>query len=133
MLEKKVFISGFAYDKNTHNNHSFGAYTTLKKFGTITLAECKEIYEKIQNKILKENEYVKSIEIDLTLYNKYQENGIPVYATEENPISYNSDKKIARYYPNENLLRIWVNDRIVYENYNGKICKDEAALADSIM
>ena len=39
-------------------------------------------------------------------------------------ITYNGDK---------NLLRVWVDNMPVYENYNGNICRDESALADSIL
>lgn len=48
------------------------------------------------------------------------------------PESY-SQKKIGKYNKRKNILRIFVDDIPVYENNNGKICKDSAALADCLM
>ena len=42
-------------------------------------------------------------------------------------------KKIGRYNKRKNILRIFVDDLPVYENNNGRICKDATALADSLM
>lgn len=37
------------------------------------------------------------------------------------------------YWRDKNLLRIWKDDLPVYENNNGVICRDSAALADCLM
>lgn len=42
-------------------------------------------------------------------------------------------KKIGRYNKRKNILRIFVDDMPVYENNNGRICRDAGALADSLM
>lgn len=42
-------------------------------------------------------------------------------------------KKIGRYNKRKNILRIFVDDLPVYENNNGRICRDATALADSLM
>lgn len=41
--------------------------------------------------------------------------------------------KVGKYDKRKNILRIWKDDLPVYENNNGKICKDVCALADSLM
>lgn len=40
-------------------------------------------------------------------------------------------KTIGTYDKRKNLLRIYKNDIPVYENYNGKICRDSVAMMDS--
>ena len=42
-------------------------------------------------------------------------------------------EKIGTYDKRTNILRIWVDGLPVYENNNGKICKDSSALADCLM
>lgn len=41
--------------------------------------------------------------------------------------------RVGKYDKRKNILRIWEDDVLVYENNNGKICKDVCALADSLM
>ena len=42
-------------------------------------------------------------------------------------------RKVGRYDKRKNLLRIFEDGIPVYENNDGKICRDSAALADSLM
>lgn len=42
-------------------------------------------------------------------------------------------KKIGTYNKEKKLLRIWEDDMPIYEDNNGVICADRAALADSLM
>lgn len=49
-----------------------------------------------------------------------------------NPRTYNN-RKIGTYDKRKNVLRIWIDDIPVYENNNGKICRDSGALADCLM
>ncbi len=42
-------------------------------------------------------------------------------------------KKIGTYDDDKHLLRIWEDDLPVYENDNGRVCRDWAALSDSLM
>lgn len=42
-------------------------------------------------------------------------------------------KKVGKYDKQKNTLRIYEDDVPVYENNNGKICRDSVALADSLM
>ena len=39
-------------------------------------------------------------------------------------------RKIGTYDSKKNLLRIYINDEPIYENNNGKICKDTVAMMD---
>lgn len=109
-MKKLTFVSGFIYNKES--NHSFGGYTELQQNGMITLQEAKEVYNRIANDILaNEDEYIKKLEFDLS------KKGI---------------RKTALYFPKTNTLRIYKSGLPVYENADGDICRDEAALADSL-
>ena len=70
------------------------------------------------------------IRLDMTDYaedvNKVLDDGV------SHPRLY-SKKKLGKYDKKNNVLRIFVDDIPVYENNNGKICKDSVALADSLM
>ena len=50
----------------------------------------------------------------------------------EHPQYYIGSEKFGTYDKRKNILRIWRNGIPIYENNNGKICKDEDALADSL-
>jgi len=132
MNKKLSFVSGFVYQNET-DNHSFGVYTELKNYGTITLEEAADIYNRIKAKILKEGEFIKSITIDLTKYEKYLPDGRPQVGSEEEPSSQIGPKKHAIYHVKENMLRIWQNDIPIYENCNGVICNDQTALSDCLL
>jgi hypothetical protein len=132
MENKLTYISGFVY-QNEKDNHSFGAYTRLIKNGTITLSEANDVYIRLSTKILKDGEFIKSIKIDLSDYYEYNTNGTPITGSEEDPNARKGKNKMARYYPKENLLRIYENGYPVYENNNGIICNDPVTLADCLM
>lgn len=51
----------------------------------------------------------------------------------EHPQYYIGAEKFGTYDKRKNILRIWRNGIPIYENNNGKICKDEDALADSLL
>lgn len=42
-------------------------------------------------------------------------------------------KKIGKYWKKQNVLRIIIDDVPVYENDNGKICRDSEAIIDSML
>lgn len=132
MNKRLSSVSGFIY-QNENDNHSFGVYTELKKYGTITLDEAANIYNRVKSKILKDGEFIKSIKIDLTKYAEYLPDGRPQIGSEEEPSSQIGPEKHARYHVKENMLRIWQNGLPIYENCNGVICSDEAALADCLL
>lgn len=131
-MNKLSFMSGFIYNKNNDHNYSFGRYTELKVFSEIALEECHLLHDKLKEKLLKEDEYLKSFNVDLSDYNDYNENGTAVYSSEENPFARNGLKKEAHYSIKHNRLRIYVNDLPVFENDNGVTCDDEAALCDCL-
>lgn len=116
------------------NVRQFG-YVQLEQNYTVTLKEISDIYKRIVAKYnLQEGEQIKSLKVDLTPYYEYNSNGTPVYASEENPIAYDrSKKKTATYNSKHNRLIIWERDLPVYENNDGIICTDGAALADSLL
>ena len=128
-MKKLSFVSGFIYNKET--NRSFGGYAELNQNETITLQEAKELYGKIASE-LKKDEYIKKIEIDLSNYHEYNDNGTPVFSSEENPNAMKGIEKVAKYYPKSNTLRIYRSGTPIYENADGMICDDEAALCDSL-
>lgn len=133
-MKRLSFVSGFVYqDINSKNNHSFGFYTGLTTDRTITLDEAKEIYQKVSEKVITDNQIIYSINIDLSTYNNYADNGIPEAPSEENPYARDGLEKHAVYYPAENLLRIWEAGEPIYENDNGLVCEDLAALADCLL
>ena len=51
----------------------------------------------------------------------------------EHPQYYIGPEKFGTYDKRKNILRIWRNGIPIYENNNGKICKDEDDLADSLL
>ena len=51
----------------------------------------------------------------------------------EHPQYYIGSEKFGTYDKRKNILRIWRNGIPIYENNNGKICRDEDALADSLL
>lgn len=132
-MKKLSNVTGFIYNENTDRNHSFGAYTKLTISGAITLEKCQLIHGRLREKLLKQDEYLKSFTVDLSDYNDYNENGTAVYSSEENPFARNGAKKEARYSVEHNRLRIYINDSPVFENDNGVICDDEATLCDCLL
>lgn len=131
-MKKFSFVSGFIYNTEDNSNYSFGVYTELNHFGTITLKECQDINNKLKEKLLKENQYLKSFKIDLSDYIEYNQNGTPVLSSEENPFARKGSQKEARYSIEHNRLRIYKDGLPVYENNDGIICNDEVALCDSL-
>ncbi len=131
---KRSFVSGFISNKNTDSNYSFGVYAELNNFGSITLKECAEIHEKLKTKVLKvtEGEYLKEFKIDLSDYYRYEENGQPIVSSEEYPEGRKGKDKTAKYFIKSNTLRIYENGMPIYENANGIICNDAAALCDCL-
>lgn len=132
-MKKAVFVHGFVCDKSEFGNHSFGVLTFLKIFGTITLEECGEIFNRVSLKVAKQDEYLTKIEIDLSLYEEYADNGAPVFASEENPNTRIGPCKTVTYYKKENMMRIFESHRPIYENRNGVICTDITALCDTLL
>lgn len=130
-MDKLTPISGFIYT-NEIDNRSFGAITKLNKNGMVTLTECKELYGKIAAKLLKDGEFIKSYELELSDYKEYNKDGSPVYASEENPFAVNGLRKKAKYFVKQNMLRIYEDNMPIYENANGVICTDKIALCDSL-
>jgi hypothetical protein len=131
-MAKLSFISGFVY-QNENDNHSFGGYAELKALGMITLEEAADIYSRVKAKFAKDGETIRSIKIDLTKYAEYLPDGRPQIGSEEEPSSQIGPEKHARYHAKENMLRIWQNGLPIYENCNGVVCDDAAALADCLL
>ena len=124
--EEKIKTPHYIVDGKV--SESNGQYIRLNIPGTITLKECSEIYRKISREEIE----IKKLTIDLSDYYEWNNDGTPVLPCEENPEARKGAKKEAKYYPAENCLRIYRNDRPIYENYDGKICNDEAVLTDSL-
>lgn len=116
-------------------NSSRIAYTRLAQNYTITLAEARDIYNRIVAKNnLKEGEEIKSLKIDLTEYHEYNDNGEPKYASEEYPVDHDpGTEKKATYNPKYNRLIIWEAGYPVYQNWDGVITTDKDALADTYL
>lgn len=112
-----------------------GGYTKLEQSYTITLQEIRDIYNKVVAKSnLKEGERIKSLKVDLTRYYRYNEDGTPIFASEEYPISHDrGEEKTATYNSTYNRLIIWECGYPIYENCDGDICTDRAALADTYL
>lgn len=109
-------------------------YTVLIENYRITLEEAKVIYEKILAIVnLREGEEITNLKFDLTTYTAYEQNGEPKYASEEYPINSYDVKRYATYSHKRNKLMIWENGLPIYENYDGEICEDRDALADSYL
>jgi hypothetical protein len=71
-----------------------------------------------------------TVKINLTNYminmNEFMDDGV------SHPKSFNH-RKIGTYDKRKNILRIWIDGVPVYENNDGKICRDSVALADCLM
>lgn len=84
-------------------------------------------YEKRFNKKVDFN----VVKLDMT--NSYEDEDYVLDDGVSHPCYTVGKKKIGKYDKRKNLLRIFEDDLPVYENNNGKICKDVCALADSLM
>lgn len=143
-MEEKVVIMNSSEAKNLNENEYFTAYfnewdesgreckaswavSVKKGYGkvfTIELANkflsmANEGYKKMFGKDVNFND----VKYDMTDY----------YEDLDGWTRYTGKKKIGRYNKRKNILRIFVDDLPVYENNNGKICRDATALADSLM
>lgn len=84
-------------------------------------------YEKRFNKKVDFN----VVKLDMT--NSYEDEDYVLDDGVSHPCYTVGKKKIGKYDKRKNLLRIFEDDLPVYENNNGKICRDVCALADSLM
>lgn len=99
-------------------NKEHGKVFTIE-FANELIEMANEKYKKIFGKEVDFNE----VEYDMTDY----------YENSDGLIRHTGEKKTGRYFKRKNILRIYIDDMPIYENYNGKICRDAAALADSLM
>lgn len=133
--KEKLNESYYIDEDGMITNHRVG-YTELPRgFNKVSLTEARDVYLKIVKSLdVKEGEKVSNLKFDLIPYYQYNENGTPVLASEEYPESHlKGDEKSATYNPQLNRLRIWVRGNLVYQNWDGLIEKDQAALADTYL
>ena len=127
---KRSFVDGFT-PTDDGMNKSFGYYVELSNRNTITLKEAREVYSKVAKK--ENTETIPWINIDLSNYSEYSDEGQPMFSSEELGQTRIGSDKSARYYARQNRLVIREDGCPIYENYNGVICDDEAALGDSLL
>ena len=106
------FASIDHFNKNGFGTRSgWGFYVSAEKCEPFTINAAKEILER-----------------GITEHNKrFGDNA------DFNYLSVKMGDTKGEYWRDKNILRIWKNDLPVYENNNGVICRDSAALADCLM
>lgn len=72
-----------------------------------------------------------SVKLDMSNYSEDMESILDDGVSHSRHIC--GKKKVGKYDKQKNILRIFEDDIPVYENNNGKICRDSIALADSLM
>jgi hypothetical protein len=112
-------------------------YVELVQDYSVTLAESQEIYGKMLKVSNLENEdYIEGIEIDLTKYAYYDDQGRPEFS-HRNMDAHEGKRKKASYNAKRNELIIWESSqgnifKPVYVNDNGVIMKNRDALSDTL-
>ena len=89
----------------------------------------------LANKAYKEK-FGKDVEFDLIkldMSNYFEDTESVLDDGYSHPRHISGKRKIGKYDKQKNILRIFEDDIPIYENNNGKICKDLDALADSLM
>lgn len=100
--------------------HVRAGRTKLKVDHEITLEEIKDIYNRVVASVQpKDGERISGLEVDLTEYWEYQEDGNPIFGSEEMPRSC-FHEKIAKYDNKWNILNIYENGEHIYRNYDGE-------------
>lgn len=139
-MNKKSYVHGFAcralHGDPTPRNYSFGLYTGLNNPRMITKEEANAVYQRVCKKLEVPELYGGKIEIDLSRYAHYEQNGVPVQTPfdaecDEDPNPPLGKRKKAVYWADKDRLWIFENGELIYENCRGEICRDAAALADS--
>ena len=90
----------------------------------------KMVYVKHEKRFNKKVDF-NVVKLDMT--NSYEDEDYVLDDGVSHPCYTVGKKKIGKYDKRKNLLRIFEDDLPVYENNNGKICRDVCALADSLM
>lgn len=106
-------------DGNNHNLTKNGKRVIVKTEITenvVTLAKCQTVTEGIR----KAGHEPKTLVFMLSVFGEPNDDGYAECLL---------DKEV-RYFVKENRMEIWENRELVYENNDGTICKDRAALAD---
>ena len=110
------------------NNHSLTANGQRAIVQTdidnniVTIQKCREVAENIRNA----GHEPKTLRFMLSVFGQEYEGSLGLCA------DYKLNKD-AYYHVDEDRLVIWQDGRPVYQNHAGTICRDEIALADSLL
>ena len=129
MLGKGERVVAVIVDGNNHDLMVDGKRAIIRTTvvnNQVTIAKCKEIVANIQ----KQFDYTpKHLKIHLHIYGPEEENQDSIFGVTAECLL---DSE-ATYNVKNNCLRIWKDKMPIYENYDGVICKDPVALADSLL
>ena len=111
-----------------HQPQTWGKKITTDK-ELITVAKCKQICERIETQL---GITIGNIDIDLTQYDYRSLSPEDYEWGSDVPIPMVGRPKSATYNRKTNCLQIWEDRMPIYENNNGRICRDANALADCL-
>lgn len=129
MLGKGERIVAVIVDGNNHDLMVDGKRAIIRTKVTdnqVTTTKCKEIVAGIQKQF---NYTPKHLKIHLHIYGPEEENQDSIFGVTADCLL---DME-ATYNVKLNRLRIWKDKMPVYEDYDGDICTDPVALADSLL